>query len=131
MILLLNSSCWSSMNLILMGRVYMLRFTSSDRPSMPCSLALSFSVVTIILGEGILAKVSFIRSMSLLVKQWWSGNVNGVMLSEIFERREEQLLVWIKVHRLDDNPVFHRFQVFGAFCNDDDVCACLSALRFS
>lgn len=74
------------MNLIFMGSVYMLRFTSSDRPSMPCSLALSFSVVTIILGEGILAKVSFIRSMSLLLKQWWSGNVNGVMLSEYSPR---------------------------------------------
>ena len=55
------------MNFTLMGRVYMLRLTSSDRPSMPESLALSFSVVIIIFGEGMASNVAFIRSMSFAV----------------------------------------------------------------
>ena len=55
------------MNFTLMGRVYMLRLTSSDRPSMPESLALSFSVVIIIFGEGMASNVVFIRSMSFAV----------------------------------------------------------------
>ena len=55
------------MNFTLMGRVYMLRLTYSDRPSMPESLALSFSVVIIIFGEGMASNVVFIRSMSFAV----------------------------------------------------------------
>ena len=70
------------MNFILTGSMYMLCLTSSDNPSMPNSRALSFSVVIIVLGEGMALNASFIRSMSLLVNWWWSGNVRGVMFPE-------------------------------------------------
>gem|GEM_PF-4077756 len=52
------------------------------------------------------------------------------MKSLIFKRCKIQLLIRKKVHRLDDNPIFHRLKILRTLCNNDDVCPCLAALRF-
>ena len=74
------------MNFTLIGSMNRLRRTSSDSPSMPANLALSFSVVIIILGEGMPANAVFIRSMSFFVNWWWSGKANCVMFFEYSRR---------------------------------------------
>lgn len=54
----------------------MFSLTSLFNPSKFKSRALSFSVVIIIFGGSIIAKVSLITAMSLVLKEWWSGNIN-------------------------------------------------------
>ena len=60
----------------------MLFFVSSERPSMSVRRVASFSVVMIILGLLIAAKVELTRSMSSAVNWWWSPKVSGVMLCD-------------------------------------------------
>ena len=70
MIFSLNIVSSSSMKLILTGSTRRLLLTSSLSPSVISSLTMSFSVVMITLGEGILANVSLMRWTSLCLKAW-------------------------------------------------------------
>ena len=82
MILLLNSSCWLSANLISTGKTYVFFLTSSLSPSRGMSRVASFSVVMMILPWSIWANVSLMVFASLAENWWWSLKVSGVMLPQ-------------------------------------------------
>ena len=70
MIFSLNIVSPSSMKLILTGSTSSLFLTSSLSPSAVSNLTMSFSVVMITLGDGMLANVSLMCCMSLCLNTW-------------------------------------------------------------
>ena len=60
------------------GKIKRFARTCSLSPSAFCSRVASFSVVTMMLGEGSASKVSLMSCTSLSLNTWWSAKVSVV-----------------------------------------------------